>query len=67
MDRRIILCFRWKVGFDIRFSNQSPFVRSLVYWLDGKFHHELCGKRLLHLDKALIVGERRSFFGDSPM
>ena len=33
-----------------------------VYWLDGKFHHQQCGQRLLFFgERLLLFGERRLF------
>ena len=61
MVRGINLCFRRKSEFDLVFTSQIPLVRRkpvcLVDWLDAKFHHEQCAKRLLYFEKGVYIFE----------
>ena len=69
MVRGIISCFRRKSGFDLRFSSQIPLFQGKpvfqVDWLDAKFHHEQCAKRLLYFrERLLYFGERLLYVGE---
>ena len=61
-----------KSGSDLVFTSQIPLLERkpvcLVDWLDAKFHHGQCGKRLLYFgERRLYFGERRLFSETFPL